>query len=80
MPKRTFTVTCEWDAEAGVWYVAESDVPGLAGEAPTVDAMNAVLRERIPELIRANVPEANPYCEVPFDVLLKKSESVRLPC
>lgn len=80
MPKRTFTITCEWDAEAEVWYVSESNVPGLAAEAPTVEAMNAVLRERVPELIRANVPEAKPHCEVPFDLLIKKSESVRLPC
>lgn len=80
MPKRTFAVHCEWDAEAGVWYVADSDVPGLAAEAPTVEAMQAVLLERVPALIRANVPEAQAHCEVPFDLLLKKSESVRLPC
>jgi hypothetical protein len=24
-----FSVTCEWDDEAGVYYVAESNVPGL---------------------------------------------------
>lgn len=80
MPKRTYTVHCEWDAEAKVWYVADSDVPGLAAEAPTVEAMQAVLLERVPELVRANVPESKAHCEVPFELLLKKSENARLPC
>ena len=48
------TIHCEWDEEAGVWFVAESNVPGLAAEAPTVEAMQAVLAERVPELLQAN--------------------------
>ena len=47
-------LTLGWDDEAGVWYVADSDVPGLAAEAPTLDELHAVLRDRIPELIEAN--------------------------
>lgn len=29
-------MTCRWDEEGGVWYVADSDVPGLATEAETL--------------------------------------------
>lgn len=81
MPKLTFTIHCEWDADAGVWYVADSNVPGLAAEAPTVEAMQAVLLQRVPELVRENMPAATrPHGEVPFELLLKQFGSVRLPC
>ncbi|MGO9684709.1 MAG: DUF1902 domain-containing protein [Beijerinckiaceae bacterium] len=38
-----FTVTCEWDNEATVWYVSESNVPGLTAEAPTQESMEKLL-------------------------------------
>jgi hypothetical protein len=34
-----YTVKCAWDAEARVWYVQETNVPGLATESATVEAM-----------------------------------------
>jgi hypothetical protein len=49
-------VTCEWDDEVSLWYVADSNVPGLSGEAPDMASMNALLSERIPELLRLNMP------------------------
>jgi hypothetical protein len=36
MSSKSYTVACLWDAEAGMWYVAETDVPGLATEAATL--------------------------------------------
>jgi predicted RNase H-like HicB family nuclease len=52
MSKR-YTVTCHWDEEARVWYVAETDVPGLATEAETVEAMEHKLLLMVPELLTA---------------------------
>jgi len=52
-----FTVRCEWDADANVWYVEDSDVPGLAAEAPTIEAMEQLLTRRVPELLKLNMPE-----------------------
>jgi len=54
----TFTVRCNWDGDAGVWYVEDSDVPGLVAEAPTVEAMGTLLDKRIPELLQLNLPSA----------------------
>jgi predicted RNase H-like HicB family nuclease len=51
---RSYTVHCTWDAEAGVWYVSECDVPGLVTEAATVEEMNRKLEQMIPELLEAN--------------------------
>lgn len=49
-----YRVVCAYDAEAGVWYVADSDVPGLSLEAPTRDAMVQRIREAAPELLELN--------------------------
>ncbi len=34
-PHFTITVKVEWDAEAGVWYIEHSSLPGLHIEADT---------------------------------------------
>lgn len=63
----TYTVTCRWDNEARCWYVAESDVPGLATGADTLDELVAKLQVAIPELLELNdqLPDAP---EIPFVV------------
>lgn len=48
-------ITCKvesfWDAEAKVWVATSPDVPGLATEADTIEALSQKLREMIPELM-----------------------------
>jgi predicted RNase H-like HicB family nuclease len=46
--RRHVVIRCAWDADVGVWYVEETDVPGLVTEATTLDA----LREKVPDMIR----------------------------
>lgn len=43
-----------WDEEAQVWVATSDDVPGLATESPTLDALVPKLRVMIPELLDAN--------------------------
>ena len=73
---RTYTVSCEWDAEAHVWYVAESDVPGLATEAPTLEGMEAKLHRMIPELLEL-IAELPPHQAIPFELITHKHELAR---
>jgi len=54
MPAHTFIVHAEWDQEAEVWFVADSDVPGLAAEAATTEALLDKLRVLVPELVEMN--------------------------
>ena len=54
MPRRIFEIHAAWDDEAQVWYVVESDVPGLAAEAPTAEALVEKLRTIVPELVALN--------------------------
>lgn len=76
----TFTIECEWDGEASVWYVAESNVPGLVAEAPSREAMSALLRERVPELLRLNMAQVVEGREQmgPVDLLYKQHEKLQL--
>jgi hypothetical protein len=72
--KKAYTVKCAWDAEARVWYVSETNVPGLATESATVEAMARKLRELIPELLALNVGGA--AVEVPVELLWHKQELI----
>ncbi|MDA8384496.1 MAG: DUF1902 domain-containing protein [Betaproteobacteria bacterium] len=73
MPTKTYTVSCEWDAEASVWYVADSDVPGLVTEAATLEELEAKLLRMVPELIELNESGAAP-ATVPFELIARKRE------
>jgi hypothetical protein len=82
MPKRTFEVFCEWDDEAKVWFVADSNVPGLSAEAPTVEAMKDILIRLVPELVELNLPDCSGASgdRAPLDVLIHQREKLRISC
>ena len=65
---RTLIVEAEWDAEAKVWVATSDDVPGLATEADTIDALRSKLEIMIPELLAANgaLPEGVP--DIPYEL------------
>jgi predicted RNase H-like HicB family nuclease len=62
MESNTYHVLADWDLEANVWVATSDDVPGLATEAETIEALTARLRTMIPELLEANglLPERVP--------------------
>lgn len=63
-------IRAEWDAEAEVWVATSDDVPGLATEADTLEALSAKLEIMVPELLDANGYPDGP--EVPFELLARK--------
>lgn len=67
-------IRCEWDDEARVWYVAESDVPGLAVEAETPEAMLRKLEAVVPELLALNGADAT--MDVPVTLLWKGKQEL----
>jgi len=54
MAASTYHVQADWDSEAGVWVATSEDVPGLATEAETIEALMQKLRVIVPELLVAN--------------------------
>jgi len=79
---RVLNIYCEWDDEAKVWYVANSDVAGLSGEAPTQDEMAALLQRRIPELLALNGPDVTEGSEreVPWKMVTERSYTAAIAC
>ena len=53
MATDTYHIQVDWDPEAGVWVATSEDVPGLATEAETIEALTEKLRVMIPELLEA---------------------------
>ena len=45
------------DDETGVWYIAESDIPGLRVEADSAEALMRKVADVAPDLIELNVEE-----------------------
>ena len=77
---RQKTVKAEWDADDGVWYVAESDVPGLAAEAASVEELVVKLRVLVPELVEANahlLPQ-DAGLELPVRIMVERVEHMAL--
>ncbi len=69
MPKVLF-IRAEWDEDAHVWVATSDDVPGLATEAETLEALSAKLESMVPELLDANGYPEGP--EVPFELLARR--------
>lgn len=73
MRTKTYTVTCNWDPEVAMWYVADTDVPGLVTEAATVEEMDCKLKRMIPEMLELNAA-SSPHGAVPFELIARKRE------
>ena len=73
--KKIYFIKAIWDEEASVWSVSESDVPGLATSAPTIEALQAKLKVMIPELLELNTPAIS--CKTPIPYRL---QAERLAC
>jgi predicted RNase H-like HicB family nuclease len=75
MTMKSLFVRAEWDEEACVWVATSDDVPGLATEAETTEALMAKLKVMIPELM-----EANGYGdgeEISFELFSRRFETAR---
>lgn len=74
MSAQTYTVTCNWDDEAEVWFVADTNVPGLATEASTIEELERKLLTMIPELLGINSAGGAAVKSVPFELIARKQE------
>lgn len=72
MSIKPFFVRAEWDEDAGVWVATSDDVPGLATEETTMEALIEKLKIVVPELLQANGLELGE--EVPFEILTRRFE------
>ena len=68
-------VLADWDAEAGVWVATSEDIPGLATESDTLEALSEKLQHLVPELLHANGVEAGD--EVSYELLARRFSVAR---
>jgi hypothetical protein len=58
-----YVITTTWDAEASVWIATSDDVPGLALESGSLDALMERVRFAVPELLALN---GNEQADIPL--------------
>ena len=77
-----FVINVQWDDEARVWYVDESNVPGLVAEAPTVEAMQALLRIRVREMLELNMPELleSRQARSSYEIVTHRQQDIAVAC
>lgn len=72
MEKPSF-IRVEWDSEARVWVATSDDVPGLATEDASLEALVEKLKAMIPELLEAN-GQTHSNSAVPFEIFTRRFE------
>jgi len=60
------TVNAAWDPDAGVWWIEESNLPGLRLEAETLEALCDKIPGAVADLLEDKVSEA---FEVPIEII-----------
>jgi len=54
MEQTIYKIDAFWDGDASVWVATSEDVPGLATEADTIEALSQKLRDMVPDLLLLN--------------------------
>lgn len=52
-----WTIRAEYDPEARVWWVADSDLPGLAADAPALEELASKAGGMLPDLLEIHGDE-----------------------
>lgn len=68
MAIKALNVDINWDDEACVWVATSNDVPGLATEHHSFDALVEKLKIIIPELLEANGKAPAQGVQIPFHI------------
>ena len=79
--QETYSAAILWDEEARVWYVSETDFPGLVAEAETQQDLLQKIRGLIPELSAANrhlMRTTVPDQEIVIQLTTKFRETIKL--
>ena len=75
MLEKPLFIRADWDEETLVWVATSNDVPGLATEEGTLEALIEKLKIMIPELLAANGELKEN--EIPFEILTRRFELAR---
>jgi predicted RNase H-like HicB family nuclease len=68
--QKVLFIRAEWDDEANVWVATSDDVPGLATEADTMEALSLKLETLVPELLNENGHQLP--AEIAYELLARR--------
>ena len=76
----TYYAEISRDNEAGVWYVSDTDVPGLVAEAVSDRDLLTKIRELVPEICEVNrhLFDRSPLETIPLRITSRRLETIRL--
>jgi Domain of unknown function (DUF1902) len=72
-----YIVKASFDHEADVWYVDHTDVPGLATEADTFEALCRKIEDMAPELLELNGLEKAP-ADLAIEIIAHTTSKISL--
>jgi len=78
MESVSIVVRLSYDEDAHVWYIQASDLPGLAGEAPSVECMIERIPGMVADLIEENGFEGADVAEIPVEIIASRHARVHL--
>ena len=58
-----YVITTTWDTESSVWIATSEDIPGLALESGSLDALMERVRIAVPDLLSLN---GNEQADIPL--------------
>lgn len=79
--QRAYSAVILWDEESSLWYVSETDFPGLVAEAETQQKLAQKIRLLVPELYDANrhlMRTRSPSPEIVIQLTTKRREVIKL--
>ncbi len=83
MDNRLMIVRVSYDDEAGVWFTTGGDIPGLAAEADTIEALVKRLPGMVMDLFEVNGfsfgDDIQVGSEISLEIIAHASARVRLP-
>ena len=77
MNTKSLRVGAFWDEEAQVWTASSEDIPGLATEAESLEALTQKLMVVAPELLRLNqVTSGDPGQDITIDLISQRLNKI----
>jgi predicted RNase H-like HicB family nuclease len=73
-----FIIKADWDAEAQVWVAESDDVPGLAAEAKSIEALRPKLLAMISDLIEENDMQVD-GADIAIHIIARSTERMTSP-
>lgn len=72
--RKPLLVYADWDEDSHVWCAFSDDIPGLATEANTVEALMEKLRTMVPELLELN---GGPLSEpIGYELFIRRFDTI----